>query len=61
MCNIYFKLVYKFLKDINYKVNLLILDIEEIGKKFEREEDELGGDNSTEELPSEEPSEEPSI
>ena len=25
MCNIYFKLVYKFLKDINYKVNLLIL------------------------------------
>lgn len=55
--------------DIKYILNMVISavdldklddeDIEEIGKKFEREEDELGGDDSTEEVPSEEPSTEP--
>ena len=52
--------------DIKYILNMIISavdldklddeDIEEIAKKFEREEDELGG----EELPAEEPSSEPS-
>jgi len=54
--------------DIKYILNMVISavdldklddeDIEEIGKKFEREEDELGGEESSEELPSEEPSSE---
>ena len=52
--------------DIKYILNMVISavdldkldddDIEEIGKKFEREEDEMGGDSSTKEIPSEEPS-----
>jgi hypothetical protein len=56
--------------DIKYILNMVISavdldkldddDIEEIGKKFEREEDEMGGNTSTEEIPSEEPSSEPS-
>jgi hypothetical protein len=56
--------------DIKYILNMIISavdldklddeDIEEIGKKFEREEGELGGEESSEELPSEEPVSEPS-
>jgi hypothetical protein len=56
--------------DIKYILNMIISavdldklddeDIEEIGKKFEREEDELGGEKSSEELPAEEPTSEPS-
>jgi hypothetical protein len=56
--------------DIKYILNMIISavdldklddeDIEEIGKKFEREEGELGGEEPSEELPAEEPVSEPS-
>ena len=51
--------------DIKYILNMIISavdldklddeDIEEIGKKFEREEDEVGGEEPTAEVPAEEP------
>ena len=55
--------------DIKYILNMVISavdldklddeDIEEIGKKFEREEDEMGGEETPSEVPSEEPAVEP--
>lgn len=55
--------------DIKYILNMIISavdldklddeDIEEIGKKFEREEDEMGGEETPAEVPSEEPATEP--
>ena len=55
--------------DIKYILNMVISavdldklddeDIEEIGKKFEREEDEMGGEETPAEVPSEEPAVEP--
>jgi hypothetical protein len=55
--------------DIKYILNMIISavdldklddeDIEEIGKKFEREEDEKGSQDVPNELPSEEPADEP--
>ena len=54
--------------DIKYILNMVISavdldklddeDIEEIGKKFERDEDDMGDEKSSEEIPSEEPTSE---